>query len=216
MLSSSHDSLYGACIEEGALDMEHIQSGTGKGLLEFLEYAGSKGLLKPTTARAYRSAATKILAIDDHDIDIRELEINAHFERFERVSGHNYTPGSLNTYKARFSSAVDMYRDYLRDPSGFRPPVRQRRTATNVTVQRRETSRVPGSNSQSDQLENTSVSGNMLIYPFPLRSGQVAQLQLPHHLTSEDAQRMSEFLKSLAMDPPLQLPSGMDATAEYS
>jgi hypothetical protein len=191
--------------------MADMQSGTGSGLIAFLEYAEQRGLLKATTARAYRSAVVKILEIDDENIDVLSLDLDEHFDRFQRLSGHNYTPGSLGTYRARFRSAVDMYSQYLRDPKNFKPPMRQRQSDKKVAPVNgnRSDVRDPEPMRVQQRIE-APANRDLYSHRFPLRSGDDAYLYLPRNLTTEDVERMTTFLKSLAIDPPAQLPSGLN------
>jgi hypothetical protein len=192
---------------EGSSAVENINRATGTGLVEFFDYAEKKGLMKSATARSYKSAAVKVLAIEDEDVDVRTLDVDDHFDRFSHIYGHNYAPGSLGTYKARFKSGIDMYLDYLNDPQSFKAPTRVRRP-------KRSYETTPGQRANSEAIEHVSRDQNipetddLLSYPFPLRSGKIAHLRLPPQLSSEDAERMAAFLKSLTIDPPMQLTAG--------
>jgi hypothetical protein len=182
--------------------LSQMQEGTGRGLIEFLDWAGVKGVMKQATASAYRTAVVKVLEIDDADgdsLDMTTLDVEEQLTRFSRKSGSSYTPGSLNTYKTRFRNAVDMYRWWLDDPSGLRVAVRTRR----ADPKRSE----PDGPQQSDnhvaqEQEPSPDEEGMLHYPFPLRSGSTAYLHLPRELPSADVKRMTAFLQSLAIDPP--------------
>lgn len=51
-----------------------------------------------------------------------------------------------------------------------------------------------------------SQSDNLVKFPFPLRSGEMAELVLPRELHSEDADRITHFLRALQMEPQKALP----------
>ena len=110
--------------------MTDIREGTGSGLIQFIEYMASKGLMKSNTAASYRAAASKVLKIDGDSwetIDIKHLDVDQQLARFETMSGTNYTPSSLVTYRTRFLRSVEMYLDYLESPSSFKPQLQSRR-----------------------------------------------------------------------------------------
>ncbi len=179
--------------------VSQMQEGTGTGLIEFLDWAGTKGLMKPPTASGYRSAVIAVLGIDDdgESLDIRTLDVDDQLLRFTRRSGNRYTPSSLNAYTTRFRKAIEMYRRWLDDPSG-RIVVRERRSVPKKLE------------SEPPQPDNHTVQDIMpplddediLRYPFPLRSGRTAYLYLPRELPSADIRRMTAFIQSLAIDPP--------------
>lgn len=103
--------------------MSDIYEGTGNGLVSFLDWTAEKGLMKPGTASGYRSAVSKVLEIDGEEggsLDIKTLNVEHQLQRFSRISGSNYTPSSLRIYKTRFRNAVEMYRQWLDNPSGFK------------------------------------------------------------------------------------------------
>ena len=58
----------------------------------------------------------------------------------------------------------------------------------------------------SEQTANVPAATSSLIaYPFPLKSGQIAQLHLPTQLEHEDAERLIQFVRALVFDQPRQL-----------
>lgn len=186
--------------------MSAIRTGTGLGLIQFIEYMRDKSLMKRNTAGSYRAAVSKVLAIEGEgweSIDILHLDVDQQLERFETLSGSNYAPSSLATYKTRFSRAVEMYLQYLESPSSFKPQLQARRpgagspsmnTATSKTV-KRETPETPAA---------AHVPG-LIEYPFPLTTGEMAYLRLPRNLSVSDVDRLAAFLRSIPidLDPPL-------------
>ena len=182
--------------------MTDINDGTGSGLVSFIDYMGSKGLMNTSTAAAYRAAASKVLKIDGEDwqsIDVRRLDVHEQLARFERLSGANYTPDSLATYKARFARAVEMYLSYLESPSSFKPPVRSRRAQPKPTPNDK-----PIAKNQGEERIAAPVipHGHELIeYPFPLTTGDTAYLRLPRNFPTSDVDRLASFIRSLAIDP---------------
>lgn len=184
-------------------DTTDIHDGTGLGLIHFIEYMSSKGLMKSNTAAAYRSAASKVLKIDGDEwasIDVRKLDLDEQMARFETLSGANYTPSSLATYKTRFARVVEMYLDFLDSPSSFKPPVQVRRTRLKPAPQEE----TDGENLEKDATTATSVPSRapeLIEYPFPLTTGENAYLRLPRHISSADVERLGSFIRSIAIDP---------------
>lgn len=41
----------------------------------------------------------------------------------------------------------------------------------------------------------------LIHYPFPLSTGQVATLLLPHDLSRDDAERLADYFQALAVKP---------------
>lgn len=181
-----------------------LMDGTGDGLLTFLVWAAEKGLLNSTTASAHRSAVGQVLAVESDDfgtIDIRTLDTDELLTRFARKNGAKYSPGSLATYEGRFRRAVEMYRDYLSNPSGFKPGIKGRERTRARSVPPEKVSEPSAEKAVAPSVELTAPA-NLMTFPFPLRSGGTAYFQLPRHLSRYDVDRMIKFLQSLAMDPP--------------
>jgi hypothetical protein len=185
---------------------EIMMSGTGEGLIAFLEWTAERGVLNRKTADAQRTAATRILDIEANPlgVDISTLDVEDLLDRFARLRSGNYSPDSLATYQSRFRRAVDMYLEYLQDPADFRPPKRK------VVVRRK-----PGAKSSTatpaparsssvtfpELHAALSAGGDEVIqYPFPLQSGHTAYLHLPRQLGKSDVDRLIRFLQSLVID----------------
>ena len=62
--------------------------------------------------------------------------------------------------------------------------------------------------SASESEDVTVVVSSMISFPFPLESGEVANLRLPKRLERRDASRLTAFINALTVDgePPKQLP----------
>lgn len=57
----------------------------------------------------------------------------------------------------------------------------------------------------SPKFGSGSVGERPLDYPFPLQTGQIANLRLPVRITKADAERMAAFIRTLAFEPELQI-----------
>jgi hypothetical protein len=194
---------------------EKMMDGTGSGLVEFLTWAGDRGALNQSTAGAHRAAVTQVLEVEADDldsIDVRTVDVDDLADRFARKKGHKYAQGSLATYQGRFRKAVEMYLDYLSNPAGWKAPIKSRgRPKSNG----KDSADPPKSPGKSESQRSTPVaapvspsSGQLITYPFPLRSGGTAYFQLPRELPRSEVDRMVGFLTSLAIDPQRALPVG--------
>jgi len=84
---------------------------TGGGLIAFLDAAIAKGWLNVSTAKALRTASTKVLEIEPgwESVDLRSVEIDSLFQRFQNLRRNEYGDASLKVYRTRFGQAVKMY-----------------------------------------------------------------------------------------------------------
>lgn len=185
----------------------HLRLGTARGLLEFLDWAGKHNLLNRNTVGGYRAAVKAVLSVEDDldELGIQELDVDALLARFTNAQSGEYSPGSLSTYKTRFAKAVQMYLEWLDNPEGFRPRVskRSKSTTTRQSSGKPEAQQRPIEAPAGDAAPKSSAS-RLLTYPFPLKSGEVAYLQLPPQLSSDDAHRLSKFVGSIAFDEPVE------------
>lgn len=59
-----------------------------------------------------------------------------------------------------------------------------------------------------------AATSSLIAYPFPLKSGQIAQLNLPTQLEHEDAERLIQFVRALVFDQPRERAAGESGTDE--
>lgn len=183
-----------------------MQDGTGSGLITFWDWAGEKGLVKESTASARRTAISEVLdALGDapDQIDIRTLDVADALRRFENLKSAKYTPGSLNTYKSRFRSAVEDYLQYLGEGSDWQPGIQSRTRKKKKRATGDKSTSPPESQPSDTETAPTHSSwptGPRLIeYPFPVREGVVAVLKLPSDLSASEARRLGAWLDALAL-----------------
>lgn len=177
---------------------------TGKGLVEFLSFASEKGIVNGNTAGALRAASREVLSAVEPDgweaLDLRTIDRDDFVTRFERLRLGKYKPERLLVYKSRFRNAVQMYLQYLENPSGWRYKA-ERPAALRKKANPSTTPETAAAEQQSG-----SVRASTIDYPFPLRPGHVVYLnKLPVDLTRSEAKRLAGFIDSLAVDPTLAL-----------
>lgn len=197
--------------------MADIRSGDGHGLLEFLDWAANKHEIPKATAQNLRGAAAKVLDVEQDlsSVDIRTIDVDDVLRRFEIKSGSAYNVASLTSYKSRFRAAVAMYMAWLSGEPGWRG--NQRKTRTNGGDSRRARSesakktpapRSSPSVTSTGPAEAASPSVSKIVqYTMPLRPDLLVHLSLPVDLTYADAERVANFVKSLAFDQHTGSPS---------
>jgi hypothetical protein len=192
-----------------------VTDGTGSGLLGFLGWAGDRGEIPPGTAKSMAVAAGKVLAVDaDPDgVDVRHLDPEDLFGRFETLNRLSYTSESLKAYRSRFFRSVSMYLAWL----DKRPDWKSASyfTASNAVAPRSAKDNVRPRAKRKPKLVEGVVTAEMLKitrssieppvsamvpYDLPLRPGLRVRLVLPEMLTQADAKRISAFVDSLAFD----------------
>jgi hypothetical protein len=177
------------------------QRGTGLAFVRHWDWVAEKGLMHPTTARAIRAAVSQILKIDQNweSVDVHALDVEALLGRFRNLS--KLAPGSLATYESRFRTGLESYLAYLNNPASYQPKSRRstsREEGKNVKVK-------PGTPfvSQPSVPSNTGSGAvgtpRLVVYPFPVRPDVFAELKLPADLTLDEATRLGNFLKAVAL-----------------
>lgn len=184
---------------------------SGKRLVAHWKWAADKGLMNANTASSLQAACSQILGeLDDWEtLDIRALDTQDAFRRFQNKRSKDFAPASLETYRRRFNHAVKLFLKYADDPSGWRPP--SRGTPVNGSTPRKS-KKASRMNSASDELEVVtdteeaasviSRGGALVQYPYPLREGRLAYLRLPVDLKMAEVERLHAYLKTLAIDGP--------------
>ena len=186
---------------------------TGKGLIEFLNFAAGRGLMNVNTAGGLRAACSDVLnAVQGEgweDLDLRTVDFDDFATRFERLRTGKLKPDSIVVYKSRFRNAVLMYFAYLEDPSGWRyKPERRASARTKVTAPRfaEADPKTTASERPAAEASSGGPRASTIDYPFPLRPGLVVTLRLPVDLTKAESKRLAGFIDSLAVDDNLARP----------
>jgi hypothetical protein len=188
---------------------------SAKALVEFWTRVAQQGLMKPNTANSYKSACVQILGIDAEweQYDVKTLDVEELFRRFENKRHSEFTPQSLEVYKRRLSIAIRSFLEYSNNPSGWKPGVRKRnKRAENPVVARTSTSpQIPESALQTLAEAPRQIESTQLIdYPFPLRGNRMARLSLPADLCKADVRRLCAFITALGADDDAEERAGVD------
>jgi len=218
-----------------------VSDGTAAGLLEFLDWAGGRGEINAGTASARAVALRRVFDIEGvplESIDLRAVNPDELLDRFETLKRTEYSTDSMDAYKSRFRSSVNMYLAWLdKSPDWKRggrpgtgpgkgaasPPRRKVPKSGNSSA---NVSGVAQKDAVTDQPSSSAAPGEpspvmrMIPYEVPLRPGSDmrARLVLPDDLTKADADRLSRFIQSLAFGPsdgaPRENAPGQDPPTE--
>ncbi|PTE09906.1 hypothetical protein C9427_14690 [Mesorhizobium helmanticense] len=160
--------------------------------------------MNTTTARSRKASANKVLSILEKDEaeDVTILDLDQLLVRFSNISGSNYTPDSLNTYKSRIKSAIDDFKNYLDNPMSFRPSIQasgrkssERPKSVNATDSKSLDEAPQKIFANFSAAPPTSVS----ILPIPIRPDLTIQVQgLPYDLTPAEANKIANVIRAMA------------------
>lgn len=192
-------------------DVNFEVAATGDGLIRFLDYAIEKGHLKTATGQAMKTAVKEVLSSTEGEdgwesVDIDSLDVEDIQRRFETLRAMKFSSSSLGTYKSRFRKSLDMFNEFRESPSSWRPSVktRNRKSKDQMTTEGQPTMSPPSKSQPSagstSEPHPSSHRSSIITYPFPVRDGVLASLDLPADLTQREAERVAAFVASLAVD----------------
>ncbi|MER8368313.1 hypothetical protein [Mesorhizobium sp. M1348] len=173
-------------------------------LLEFLDYLARKGLMNKTTARSRKASANKVLSILERDEaeDVTNVDLDQLLVRFSNISGSNYTPDSLNTYKSRLKSAIDDFKSYLDNPMSFRPSIQS--SGRKSTERQKSTNTIDNGTPERPSQKISPIfpmapPTSVSILPIPIRPDLTVQVQgLPYDLTPAEANKIANVIRAMA------------------
>jgi hypothetical protein len=183
-------------------------------LMQFLDYAGEKGLINRSTAEGHRAAARKIEGdlTEQESADVREIDPDIVFQRFMNRNRVELGPSTLLEYKRRLSRMVKDFAQWRGDPTAYRPKGTKTPKSGKVGAEssvkssppaRRPTAKVEASKSEVSDFEKVTSDGagkQMLNLPYPIRPDVLATIQVPRDMSSEEAARLAAFVRTLAID----------------
>jgi hypothetical protein len=123
-------------------------------LIEFLEFAGDKGLMKKATAGAYKKAANIILGIIDatEASDLAKIDLNDVFYRHRNKAAGKIVPPTLKAYETRTRAAVNNFLEYIKDPTTWKPGIQQRPSKATKSASTKEKSKAGKITAEKDNL----------------------------------------------------------------
>ena len=173
---------------------------------EFFDFAAAKGLIKQNTAQSRKLASNKVLSVldDSEKANLRDVDIDKAFERFQNLQGKSYKPDSLQVYLSRVKTALSDFISYVDNPASFKPGGAQR--ATSQTIQ--HVRRTRRTRTSADRIKESHVEHELpqdhhdyhVVVPVPLREGLVVKISnLPSDLTVAEAGRLAAIIKAYAV-----------------
>jgi hypothetical protein len=190
---------------------DKINSKTVGGLFDFCDFMVEKGYAPTTAMDPWKTAAKKVFAAvygDDFESESLEgIDLEDILGRFETLTRGKYKHESLVTYGRRVKNAIDGYMEFL--DTGRPPQMRKNR----ATPAKKTEAKTPPKATRKAAPESPAM-GELVKFPFPLRNGEMAQLQLPPRLQQEDADRLSAFLRTLQVETQKELPERTGEEAE--
>lgn len=174
---------------------------------QFLDYVIAKGLVKQATAKNWKNASIRLLAILDEDEshDLRKVDIDALCSRFMNLEGKSsITPSSIQVYRSRLKTAVGDFIAYTDNPIEYKPGISQRSSRKKASNNGAAASASRKSNKQDQTHPQNSYEQDIkpkgITFPVPIRSDLVVEIKhLPHDLTEQEAEKISMVIKALAM-----------------
>jgi len=182
---------------------------SSENLVRFLVMAADKGLMNKNTALAIRNATGKVLdVLEDHErIDVRSIDRERVFQRFQNLNGMKYSPESLTTYRSRFTTALDEFVAYTTNPSAYKPQGRKSASSkktqagTQARVKKTKSKTIANDRSDAPLLQATSSSpADSLMIPVPIREGAMVRIfGIPTDLTVDEAKKISAVIQAYAV-----------------
>lgn len=187
------------------------------GLLAYCDWLRDKGYQSRNAVEAWKTAISKVFKAVEPEgyesVSLDGLDLDDYMQRFRTLAGSEYKAETITVYARRIRNAIeahDYYRENGKPPSFRKPPARSAasKTATKASAQKQK------AKSATRSPEQPQPMGELVAFPFPLRSGQMAELKLPSRLDKTDADRLSVFLRALQFEEQAQIPERTGAEAK--
>lgn len=195
-----------------------LGTGTGDGLVTYLDYLVEKGYSTASAVNSWRSAAKQVLSTVEGEgygkTDVIELDLDDLLRRYGVLASQsgNVKQESIVQYQRRAQKAIESYREYVKDPTSWRPPngrAGASKAASSTTKKSAKGDAAATGHPGAATTSNGNGSGAALVdYPFPLRTGQIAHVRLPVHLDQTDAERLATFIRTLVFEEQPGSPKG--------
>lgn len=192
--------------------MTAISERTTKGLFEFCDFVVNKGYATAGAIDPWRTAVRKILATvygeeEFEAVDLASLDFDDVVARFETKTRGQYKHESVVAYGRRFRNAVDAYLEFVE--TGKPPQIGRPKTAAPKRDERPTAAKVAKKKAPAEQ-----PMGELIKFPFPLQSGEMAQLHLPRRLQQDDSERLQALIRTLQVEPRKEIPQRTGEEAE--
>lgn len=170
-------------------------------LLDFLAHAGDRGMMPAATAQALAVATRNVLGVlgDQERKDLSRQDFDAIVKRFNNKRAKDFSPSSLKEYARRLHRAVELFLAWREDPANF--AVKTRTTTTGRrNADTAKSANTPEPEIDSNQPDQRVSAPGTYQSAVPVRPGVVVRLSnVPHDLTTAEAERLAEFVRMLAI-----------------
>lgn len=184
-----------------------MNSQTVEGLLSFLDYLKEKHFLGANSVEGLKTAVKKVFeGVDGANaatVQLTDLDLDGYLRRFQVAEGRNYKPDTIAVYGRRIRQAIDAQRHYIEtgDVPTFKTSGSKSQNGGTAPKAKRSTG------TKTPAKQTTPPAGDLIEFPFPLRTGQMARFHLPAQgLHPKDVDRASAFLRSLQFEEQRQIP----------
>ncbi len=178
-------------------------------LIEFLKFAGEKGLMATATAQSRTTAVAKMfdLATESEKLDVRTIDMDSLGARFQNKYKTAYNPTSLGVYKSRVTSSLTEFIRWSDNPSAYKPqmakasnaPAKDATGAAASSKRRVEFNREQPSHGV-EATNNAPPAASVIetfAVPIPLRAKLTLTLNgLPFDLTEVEAERICSVVRA--------------------
>jgi hypothetical protein len=192
-----------------------IAAGTVDGLLAFCDWLEEKRYASSAAVGPWKSAIRRVFEGVEGDgygsFDVRGLDLDGYMRRFENAArGGTLKAESVAAYGKRVRRALDAYEQYLEDG---RPPQIKQGSRRTRAAQGNGDAPSPREPAAAPARAATAVT-SLIDYPFPLANGEMGYLRLPRRLGKSDAERIAAFVRTLVLEPQLQIEQGRSGEEE--
>ncbi len=171
-------------------------------MVAFIEKLGKENKINPNLAAQLVSSVRRVAEVEPgwEQVDVKQLNVDELLTRFAQEKADSYGKNSLEEYQRRFRRVVSMFLGYLNDPEGWRPEIRRGRPPKSKPAAATAKKARPAAATARATAPTMNGEVRMVEYPFPLRPSLVVKLSLPADLHKAEVDRLSAFLRSLAVD----------------
>lgn len=181
-----------------------LSSGTVDGLFAYLDYLIERGYAPASAISPWKSAVKQTFSTVEGNeqygnMDLTTVDLDDYLNRYAvKASGTgNVKQESVVAYQRRVTKAIESYREYVNDPTSWRPP----KLRASIKRSRPTPEKESNGNGHAPEIPQAHANGSTLMdYPFPLRSGQIAHVRLPVRLDKADADRLATFIRTLVFE----------------
>jgi len=169
----------------------------------FMDYLSDKHILNKNTAQSRKAAANKVFAVLDEAeaADLRRLDMEMVYRRFENKEGRSYKPETLQVYRSRLNTALSDFLSHAENPGQFKPTVKSTSSPTRTNVLKKQRKSDTSADREEERQQHApKTQGSALNIPVPLRDGVTVMISgVPADLTEAEAARLAAIMKAYAV-----------------